>query len=46
MEPLIYIYGRNPLFEGGKVYTFSDGLEAQFFFADNISDLKEKKRKN
>ena len=28
-----------------KVYTFSEGLEAQFFFAGNISDLKEKKKK-
>ena len=28
-----------------KVYTFLEGREAQFFFAGNISDLKEKKRK-
>ena len=28
-----------------KVYTFLEGLEAQFFFVGNISDLKERKKK-
>ena len=47
MLNLLYIFMEGFFLRWGiiKVCIFLEGLEARFFFAGNISDLKEKKRK-